>query len=619
MNTLYMRSRLGSLLTFALLLVSLNGTAQPAGPSGDAAITRPSASTHGLLELSGPKPLEPWEFNATLFFNHAGRPSTEFQNAAGTQTFRYLESLSTTHFGAAAGLPFHLSADITFPYHFSSKGEDINGAALSGGTPGDMRIGISWGAQPPGEYEWPVMLRAMVSLPTGDSSRLLGEKLMFFEPQVITGGSSRRLWWTAQAGLRLRKTNRIGDFENGQQVTWGIGAYTPVYRIPLDLGAEWTGAANLSGTTGASGITSVARVQAVYWATLASSVLVYFGGDPGLKGFGAPKYEFGAGIRWSSNPRWRDRDGDGFDDFRDQCPDKAEDFDGFEDHDGCPEPDNDGDRIPDTIDKCPNEPEDYDGWEDEDGCPDPDNDGDGILDADDKCPNDPEDFDGFQDEDGCPDWDNDGDGILDVDDKCPNEPEDRDGFEDKDGCPDPDNDGDGIPDVDDLCPDEPEDFNRFEDHDGCPEGGKPYKPKPKPRPPVTFFGDEDETPASRRPGSPAPVFGTKLVDSPYQFAPGSAELNRGMRELMEDLIILLKSNAELVLIVEVYADPVTPVKERETLVRRRRDSVRDYLLFDRGADPKRVEIVEIAQPQLKGASPTGEVRNIQMYVSLSKP
>jgi outer membrane protein OmpA-like peptidoglycan-associated protein len=107
--------------------------------------------------------------------------------------------------------------------------------------------------------------------------------------------------------------------------------------------------------------------------------------------------------------------------------------------DGCPDSvvmDRDGDGIPDDKDKCPDDPEDKDGFEDEDGCPDPDNDKDGILDVDDLCPNEPEDKDGFEDEDGCPDPDNDKDRILDKDDKCPNEPETYNGFEDEDGCPD---------------------------------------------------------------------------------------------------------------------------------------------------------------------------------------
>jgi hypothetical protein len=98
--------------------------------------------------------------------------------------------------------------------------------------------------------------------------------------------------------------------------------------------------------------------------------------------------------------------------------------------------DRDGDGLKDDVDKCPDDPEDFDGFEDEDGCPDPDNDRDGILDVDDKCPDIPEDKDGFQDEDGCPEGeknDRDGDGILDNVDKCPDDPEDFDQFEDEDG------------------------------------------------------------------------------------------------------------------------------------------------------------------------------------------
>jgi outer membrane protein OmpA-like peptidoglycan-associated protein len=165
----------------------------------------------------------------------------------------------------------------------------------------------------------------------------------------------------------------------------------------------------------------------------------------------------------------RDKDRDGIPDYKDECPDAPEDYDGFEDEDGCPDPDNDGDGIPDHLDKCPDLAEDFDGFEDEDGCPDLDNDKDGIPDDQDECPDEPEDFDGYLDRDGCPDLDNDNDGIPDSEDKCPNEAEDYDGFEDTDGCPDLDNDGDGIPDTEDKCPDMAEDFDGFEDEDGCPD------------------------------------------------------------------------------------------------------------------------------------------------------
>jgi outer membrane protein OmpA-like peptidoglycan-associated protein len=129
--------------------------------------------------------------------------------------------------------------------------------------------------------------------------------------------------------------------------------------------------------------------------------------------------------------------------------------------------DSDGDGILDKVDRCPEDPEDFDEFEDEDGCPDPDNDKDGIPDVDDKCPNDPEDKDGFEDEDGCPDSDNDADGLADSIDQCPDQAEDSDGYEDDDGCPDCDNDGDGVPEcpeVVDKCPDKP-----AKTKDGCPE------------------------------------------------------------------------------------------------------------------------------------------------------
>ena len=128
-----------------------------------------------------------------------------------------------------------------------------------------------------------------------------------------------------------------------------------------------------------------------------------------------------------------DSDGDGIVDNDDQCPDKPEDVDSFQDEDGCPDDDNDNDGLVDTIDNCPNNPEDKDGFQDDDGCPDEDNDSDGLADSVDQCPNEPEDKDGFQDDDGCPDCDNDGDGVVECPepvDKCPDK-----AAETPDGCP----------------------------------------------------------------------------------------------------------------------------------------------------------------------------------------
>ncbi len=69
-------------------------------------------------------------------------------------------------------------------------------------------------------------------------------------------------------------------------------------------------------------------------------------------------------------PAPADTDGDGLDDERDDCPESAEDADGFEDADGCPEDDNDGDGYPDAADGCPDLAETRNGFQDDDGCPD---------------------------------------------------------------------------------------------------------------------------------------------------------------------------------------------------------------------------------------------------------
>jgi len=88
-----------------------------------------------------------------------------------------------------------------------------------------------------------------------------------------------------------------------------------------------------------------------------------------------------------------DRDGDGFLDDEDKCPDDP----GIA-PDGCPRSDRDGDGFFDDEDKCPDEP----GVE-PDGCPRPDRDKDKIADDVDKCPDVPETRNGYQDTDGCAD------------------------------------------------------------------------------------------------------------------------------------------------------------------------------------------------------------------------
>jgi outer membrane protein OmpA-like peptidoglycan-associated protein len=287
------------------------------------------------------------------------------------------------------------------------------------------------------------------------------------EFRVALNGGYRGHTPTSSTTLPLRD----GKYADGDLLTYGGGISLRVLE-PLDLVAETYGTYLLAGSADSNVKASNEAVGGIKLFVERNSYLMLGGGARYTTGFEAADERVFLGFIFE--PSIGDRDGDGIKDDVDQCPDDPEDFDGFKDEDGCPDPDNDNDGIPDVDDRCPNVPEDRDGDHDEDGCPeggDGDRDGDGILDSKDKCPDEPEDRDGFEDEDGCPDPDNDKDGIPDKMDQCPNDPEDKDGFQDQDGCPDPDNDHDGIPDVRDKCPNEPETFNGFEDEDGCPDKG----------------------------------------------------------------------------------------------------------------------------------------------------
>jgi len=252
----------------------------------------------------------------------------------------------------------------------------------------------------------------------------------------------------------------------------------------------------------------------------------------------------------------QDQDDDGIEDKVDKCPDKAEDFDGFEDEDGCPELDNDADGLKDDVDKCPDLAEDFDGFQDEDGCPDLDNDADGIPDVDDRCPNEPEDFDGVEDTDGCPDvvQDSDNDGVPDNVDKCPLKAEDLDGFQDEDGCPDLDNDLDGILDKDDQCPNESETFNGYMDEDGCP----------------------DERPIEER-----------LILKGVHFESGSAALTPDSYAVLDQVVRSLMAYPEVRVEIRGYTDSVGSWEYNLNLSQKRAEAVKQYLV-NSGIDPSRL-------------------------------
>lgn len=268
-------------------------------------------------------------------------------------------------------------------------------------------------------------------------------------------------------------------------------------------------------------------------------------------------------VTWQGFPLGRDVDHDGTPDGRDICPTIGEDRDGFQDDDGCPDPDNDQDGVLDGTDACPYVPEDHDGFEDRDGCPEMDNDHDGFLDSADRCQNDPEDRDGYLDDDGCPDLDDDKDAIPDALDKCPREAENRNGLEDEDGCPEVDTDGDGIPDSRDKCPREDEIVNFFQDDDGCP----------------------DEKPEPLR---DAVLTGVNFLD-------GGAELDPGSFLILDGLASRLFAYPGTNIEIQGHIDDRAGPRSR-ALTQQRAEAVTEYL-SNRGIEARRMKAVGYGSTQ----------------------
>jgi outer membrane protein OmpA-like peptidoglycan-associated protein len=311
-----------------------------------------------------------------------------------------------------------------------------------------------------------------------------------------------------------------------------------------------------------------------------------------------------------------DRDRDGYVDELDADPYNPEDFDGFQDLDGAPDPDNDNDGIADARDRAPLQPEDLDGYEDEDGVPDPDNDLDGIPDSEDLCANAAEDIDNFEDEDGCPDPDNDQDGIVDALDACPGKAEDIDGFEDQDGCPDIDNDGDLIVDLVDRCPDQPETINGYMDEDGCPDSdldgdGIPDERDKCPREAETLngFEDDDGCPDDAQ-ITPTEKSGTAMVLQGVSFASGKAELTPESLPILDEVANTLILEPTAIVEIRGFTDNVGKAANNQLLSERRAEAVRLYLL-KKGVDGERITAIGFGPryPIADNKTPEGRASN----------
>ena len=476
----------------------------------DLQIFRPAIDSKGYVTLNGSQVLGPGDVSFGLVTTW-GRDVLRTGSTA-------IDNILAPQLQAAVGVTRRLELGIGIPL------------AISGGSMGayqsvgDLALSAKFRLLPGVRYPVGVALVGQLLLPTGDTAHFFGEDQVIVQPQLVVDKKLGRFGVAANIGARIRPNDRTAgaDISSGTEMLWGAGAAFSVVPQRFDVVGELWGAMGTSGQRNRP-----AEADAGVKLYLAQNSFFELGG--GISVVGDSSYGAASGGRlfvgFIYEPQVGDRDGDG---------------------------------IPDDIDLCPDDPEDRDGFEDEDGCPDPDNDHDGILDVDDRCPNEPETKNGFQDEDGCPDeviLDRDGDGIPDKDDKCPDDPEDKDGYQDADGCPDLDNDGDGVLDVDDLCPMQP----GPQDNAGCPEsiaakkiGGKIYTMKP-----IFFETDKDTIKAESFP-------------------------------TLDAVASLMKSQPQLEQVeIQAHADERSSDAHNMDLTERRAHSVMRYLI-EHGVEPDRL-------------------------------
>jgi OmpA-OmpF porin, OOP family len=478
---------------------------------------QPSIAPNGSLYLEPTPTQGPGVWNAAAWFVYSLRPVV-LRDVKGDPVANLVSHQLSTDLVGSVGIGQKIALGLDVPILLYQSGEDnplarpVVGAPPPAQALGDLAFiakGNLIAYREHGGFGLSTLMRLTAA--TGNASSYMGEGMSTGELRLLGEYKLIAVALQGTVGVKLRSSQRdVINRTYSNEVPWGVAFVVRPQIFGWDPKGRFTWVAEVHGFTPIGAADAIGkRPASVAFAGLSSRMAI---GDVSLllgvetsltQAWGGAPLQVVAGAQWT--PRSHDADHDGVKDDVDQCPELAEDRDGVQDSDGCPDfEDLDDDGVPDRDDQCPNDREDQDGYEDEDGCPELDNDEDGILDPQDMCPN----QEGDAREDpaitGCPDTD--GDGKVDKLDKCPGKPEDVDGFEDADGCPDPDNDGDEVPDTEDVCPnvaagptpgfrlgcpltdrdgdtvedtadkcpDEPETFNGVDDEDGCPDtGGKP--------------------------------------------------------------------------------------------------------------------------------------------------
>ncbi len=368
-------------------------------PNLDVQNFQPSASAFGIFSVESAQSASDLEVSAGFLLNFAKDPlvlTVQGENEPRT----IVDSQLAGDLLFAIGFLDNIEVGLALPVYFISSAQ-IGATDINEVTVGDLRLRGKYTFLSPDDNPVGVAAYAQLGFPTGDTGAFTSSGQFYARPGVIVDTKLiPKLLLAANLSVNLQDERDFGELSIGSTMNWGFGGQYELLPQFLLVGLEFFGSSAFNDFFKAEETPFEGLLGFKFRTDLGVNFQVGAGGGI-VPGYGAPAYRVFAGVHYANyNPDW---DNDTILNVADKCPREPEDFDGFEDEEGCPDPDNDQDGVLDKVDSCPIEAEDSDQFEDEDGCPDPDNDKDGFPDDKDDCPNEAEIFNGNKDDDGCPD------------------------------------------------------------------------------------------------------------------------------------------------------------------------------------------------------------------------
>lgn len=355
----------------AALLASTSAVAQvsepPAPPELDAQRYHPTFDSRKTLwtETSGFNSRE-LAGSGRLFLNYANDPLV-WEDPVTEEDLAYVSDVLTLNvLGSVAYNRFRFGVDVPV-YLVAASGQQIDAdGAGTGDIALDARVtGLDHRTDPFG-----LGLSGRLSLPTASVPTSLGSPGVTGEINLLVDGQIEPIYLAANVGTRLAPQTALDNIDVGSQFLYKAAAAYTFDETDAGISLDFSGNANYTQARSLGGVGVPLEFLAGGWYRLTDDWVLRGGAGKGLtQGLGSPLARVVVSIAYE-RPLEGDKDKDGIFDFVDQCPDEAEDFDEFEDENGCPDYDNDGDGIADVDDNCPLRAEDADGFRDKDGCPD---------------------------------------------------------------------------------------------------------------------------------------------------------------------------------------------------------------------------------------------------------